>query len=70
MRRAIEEAPVLVTAGVVLTDMVSGFFGQHHIDPARAVDVGAQQSTVGDTGVRAVGDGSRPRSADVDSRSP
>ena len=33
VRRAIEEAPVLVTAGVVFTDMVSGFFSQR-IDPA------------------------------------
>ncbi|MGA7135243.1 MAG: alpha-keto acid decarboxylase family protein [Mycobacterium sp.] len=46
VRRAIEEAPVLVTAGVVFTDMVSGFFSQR-IDPARTIDVGVQQSTVG-----------------------
>ncbi len=46
VRRAIEEAPVLVTAGVVFTDMVSGFFSQR-IDPARTIDVGTQQSTVG-----------------------
>ena len=46
VRRAIEEAPALVTAGVVFTDMVSGFFSQR-IDPARTIDVGAQQSTVG-----------------------
>jgi indolepyruvate decarboxylase len=46
VRRAIEEAPVLVTAGVVFTDMVSGFFSQR-IDPARTIDVGPQQSTVG-----------------------
>ena len=45
VRRAIEDAPVLVTAGVVFTDMVSGFFSQR-IDPARTIDVGAQQSTV------------------------
>jgi TPP-dependent 2-oxoacid decarboxylase len=45
VRRAIEEAPLLVTAGVVFTDMVSGFFSQH-IDPARLIDVGVQQSTV------------------------
>ncbi len=45
VRRAIEEAPVLVTAGVVFTDMVSGFFSQR-IDPARLIDVGVQQSTV------------------------
>ncbi|OBI43160.1 indolepyruvate decarboxylase [Mycobacterium kyorinense] len=46
VRRAIEEAPVLVTAGVVFTDMVSGFFSQR-IDPARTIDIGAEQSTVG-----------------------
>jgi indolepyruvate decarboxylase len=45
VRRAIEDAPVLVTAGVVFTDMVSGFFSQR-IDPARTIDVGVQQSTV------------------------
>ncbi len=45
VRRAIEEAPVLVTAGVVFTDMVSGFFSQR-IDPSRLIDVGVQQSTV------------------------
>ncbi len=46
VRRAIEEAPVLVTAGVVFTDMVSGFFSQR-IDPLKTIDVGVQQSTVG-----------------------
>jgi alpha-keto-acid decarboxylase len=46
VRRAIEEAPVLVTAGVVFTDMVSGFFSQR-IDPAKTIDVAVQQSTVG-----------------------
>jgi alpha-keto-acid decarboxylase len=46
VRRAIEEAPVLVTAGVVFTDMVSGFFSQR-IDPTRTIDIGVEQSTVG-----------------------
>src|ERR1700733_7942523 len=46
VRTAIEQAPVLVTAGVVFTDMVSGFFSQR-IDPTRTIDVGVQQSTVG-----------------------
>ncbi|MBS4727486.1 alpha-keto acid decarboxylase family protein [Mycobacterium sp. SM1] len=45
VRRAIEQAPVLVTAGVVFTDMVSGFFTQR-IDPARTIDIGQYQSTV------------------------
>lgn len=45
VRRVIEQAPVLVTAGVMFTDMVSGFFSQR-IDPARTIDVGVQQSTV------------------------
>jgi alpha-keto-acid decarboxylase len=47
VRVAIEEAPVLVTAGVVFTDMVSGFFSQR-IDPTRTIDVGQYQSTVAD----------------------
>jgi len=46
VRRSIEESPVLVTAGVVFTDMVSGFFSQR-IDPVRTIDIGPQQSTVG-----------------------
>lgn len=45
VRRAIEEAPVLVTAGVMFTDMVSGFFSQR-IDPLKTIDIGTQQSTV------------------------
>lgn len=45
VRAAIEDAPVLVTAGVVFTDMVSGFFSQH-IDAARTIDVGQYQSSV------------------------
>jgi alpha-keto-acid decarboxylase len=45
VRTAIEDAPVLVTAGVVFTDMVSGFFSQH-IDSARTIDVGQYQSSV------------------------
>ena len=45
VRRAIEDAPVLVTAGVVFTDMVSGFFSQR-IDPARTIDIGPDQSVI------------------------
>lgn len=45
VREAIENAPVLVTAGVLFTDMVSGFFSQR-IDPARTIDIGANQSVV------------------------
>ena len=45
VRRAIEEAPVLVTAGVVFTDVNSGFF-THVINAARTVDIGATQSSV------------------------
>ncbi|MDV3130334.1 alpha-keto acid decarboxylase family protein [Mycobacterium sp. 21AC1] len=45
VREAIETAPVLVTAGVLFTDMVSGFFSQR-IDPARTIDIGANQSVV------------------------
>lgn len=47
VRTAIEEAPVLVTAGVVFTDMVSGFFSQR-IDPTRTIDIGQYQSSVAD----------------------
>ncbi|AXN46607.1 alpha-keto-acid decarboxylase [Mycobacterium marinum] len=47
VRTAIECAPVLVTAGVVFTDMVSGFFSQR-IDPARTIDIGQYQSSVAD----------------------
>jgi TPP-dependent 2-oxoacid decarboxylase len=45
VRAAIEDAPVLVAAGVVFTDMVSGFFSQR-IDPARTIDIGQYQSSV------------------------
>ena len=45
VRTTIEEAPVLVTAGVVFTDMVSGFFSQR-IDPVRTIDVEQYQSSV------------------------
>ncbi|MFV0496204.1 alpha-keto acid decarboxylase family protein [Mycobacterium sp.] len=45
VRTAIEQAPVLVSAGVVLTDLVSAFFSQR-IDPARTIDVGQYQSRV------------------------
>jgi indolepyruvate decarboxylase len=45
VRRGIEEAPVLVTAGVQFTDMVSASFTQQ-IDPARTIDIAANQSTV------------------------
>ena len=36
---------MLVTAGVVFTDMVSGFFSQR-IDPARTIDIGPDQSVI------------------------
>ncbi len=45
VRKAIEQAPVLVTAGVQFTDMVSGFFSQN-IDPARTIDIGPNQSVI------------------------
>jgi len=45
VRRAVEDAPVLVTAGVQFTDLVSGFFSQR-IDPARTIDIGAVQAAV------------------------
>jgi TPP-dependent 2-oxoacid decarboxylase len=45
VRTAVEDAPVLVTAGVQFTDMVSGFFSQQ-LDPRRTIDVGPDQSVV------------------------
>ncbi len=45
VRRAVEQAAVLVTAGVQFTDLVSGFFSQR-LDPARTIDIGSVQSTV------------------------
>jgi alpha-keto-acid decarboxylase len=45
IRRAIEEAPALVTAGVQFTDTVSGFFSQS-IDASRTIDIGKYQSVV------------------------
>ncbi|MEE6164581.1 MULTISPECIES: alpha-keto acid decarboxylase family protein [unclassified Mycolicibacterium] len=45
VREVIEDAPVLVTAGVLFTDMVSGFFSQR-LDPARTIDIGANQSVI------------------------
>jgi alpha-keto-acid decarboxylase len=45
VREAIEDAPVLVTAGVLFTDMVSGFFSQR-IEPTRLIDIGANQSVI------------------------
>jgi alpha-keto-acid decarboxylase len=47
VRSAVEDAPALVTAGVVFTDMVSGFFSQR-IDTTRTIDIGQYQSTVAD----------------------
>jgi indolepyruvate decarboxylase len=45
VRHAVEDAPVLITAGVQFTDLVSGFFSQR-IDPARTIDIGAAQAAV------------------------
>ena len=45
VRHAVEDAPVLITAGVQFTDLVSGFFSQQ-IDQVRTIDVGAAQATV------------------------
>jgi len=45
VRTAVEDAPVLVTAGVQFTDVVSGSFTQR-IDPAKTIDIGAHQSVV------------------------
>lgn len=45
VRRAVEDAPALVMAGVQFTDMVSGFFSQN-IDEQRTITVGVHESRV------------------------
>lgn len=45
VRSGVEDADVLVTAGVQFTDMVSGFFSQQ-IDTSRNIDVSVHQSSV------------------------
>ncbi|MFT4044393.1 MAG: alpha-keto acid decarboxylase family protein [Gordonia sp. (in: high G+C Gram-positive bacteria)] len=47
VRRAVEDSPVLIMAGVQFTDMVSGFFSQR-IDPARTITLGVHSAKVGD----------------------
>ena len=46
VRRAVEEAPVLIVAGVEITDLNSGFF-THRITRNRTIEVGADTASVG-----------------------
>ncbi len=46
VRRAVEEAPVLIIAGVQFTDLNSGFFTQQ-ISRARTIELAALQASVG-----------------------
>ncbi len=48
VRTAVEDAPVLIKAGVQFTDLVSGFFTQQ-IDPSRTITLGAHEAWVGTT---------------------
>lgn len=45
-RAVIEEADVLVMAGVQFTDLMSGFFSQHL--PATTIDIGPRKTRIGD----------------------
>lgn len=45
-RAAIEEADVLVMAGVQFTDLMSGFFSQHL--PSTTIDIGPRKTRIGD----------------------
>ena len=47
VRRAVEDAPVLIVAGVEFTDLNSGFF-THRITRTRTIELGADTASVGD----------------------
>jgi indolepyruvate decarboxylase len=51
VRAGIEDADVLVMAGVQFTDLTSGFFSQH-IDPARTIEIRGEHARVGDDDFR------------------
>ncbi|MDQ1121564.1 alpha-keto acid decarboxylase family protein [Microbacterium trichothecenolyticum] len=51
VREGIENADLLVMAGVQFTDLTSGFFSQH-IDPARTVDIRGEHARIGDDDFR------------------
>lgn len=48
VRTAVEDAPVLIMAGVQFTDLVSGFFTQH-IDPTRTIVLDTHEARIGNT---------------------
>ncbi|PPF82248.1 indolepyruvate decarboxylase [Subtercola sp. Z020] len=47
-RRAIDEAPLLVLAGTIMSDLLTGFF-THGFDPDRAVELALTWARVGET---------------------
>lgn len=51
VRAGIEDADVLVMAGVQFTDLTSGFFSQH-IDPARTIEIRGEHARIGDDDFR------------------
>jgi len=51
VRTGIEDADVLVLAGVQFTDLTSGFFSQR-IDPARTVEIRGEHARIGDDDYR------------------
>lgn len=57
VRDGIENADLLVMAGVQFTDLTSGFFSQH-IDPSRTVEIRGEHTRIGDDDYRplAMGD--------------
>lgn len=46
VRAGVEDSPILIMAGVLFTDMVSGFF-THRIDAARTIEIGPHHASVG-----------------------
>jgi indolepyruvate decarboxylase len=49
VRRAIEEADLLITAGVQFTDLTSGFFSQH-LPAGRTIEIGGEAAYLGGEG--------------------
>ncbi|RFA22507.1 alpha-keto acid decarboxylase family protein [Subtercola boreus] len=47
-RRAIDEAPLLVLAGTIMSDLLTGFF-THRFDPEQAVELATTWARVGET---------------------
>ncbi|BCW36022.1 alpha-keto-acid decarboxylase [Arthrobacter sp. StoSoilA2] len=47
-REAVDQAPVLILAGVVLSDLLTGFFS-HRFDPRQSVDLGMNEAHIDQT---------------------